>query len=60
MAMTHSSKNQFFRVHSRDATMAARTDLTTEKFGTPLYGAAFLSETLLAVGGGGGHGLKNK
>lgn len=40
--------------------MARREDVTADKFGTPLYGAAFLSETLIAVGGGGGHGLKNK
>lgn len=40
--------------------MAHRNDPTSEKFGTALYGVAFLSETLLAISGGGGNGLKNK
>ena len=34
--------------------MAPKAEKNVQKYGMPLYGVAFLSETLLAVGGGGG------
>lgn len=30
------------------------------KYGMPLYCAAFLTEELLVLGGGGGHGIPNR